>query len=246
MSYFFNEIQSKVYSKTFLKDVHVRLDYDLAHAGTSELVLFFQEKFSLSINDSGEFNEMTVNSEDGLIRFDFSFNHVEMTLRHPAYKSFDVALQWLPLMQDFMRVLNVEQISKLSISKYNELGFALPDRNIGISVIMREVFSQELLKAGDGNEDASDANFASMTRWEKFGRFGGDDDWNSVFSYEYGFSRKVTEPTKGCLTLKTIMESNGTSITIDALQGVMKEFNHILDRGFHWCVNKNIISKMEE
>ena len=111
---------------------------------------------------------------------------------------------------------------------------------------MKEVFSPELLKTDNRSEDTSDANFASMTRWEKFGRFSGEDDWNSVFSYEYGFSRRATEPTKGCLTLKTIMESNDTLITNDALEDVMKEFNYILDRGFHWCVNKNIVSKMED
>ena len=241
MSYTFNEIEKKIYPKTFLKDVHVRFDFDRANVDINKVVKFFNTRFNLSIDETQMFKELFVNSDDELINFDFTVEHVEVTLRHPAYKSFDFALKWLPWMKDYMQTLNINTVNKVYISKYNELGFTLQDNSIGVEVIMGEVFSKELLE----KMNAEKKDFSSMTRWEMFDSVRGDDEWNSIFSYEYGFSRRANELTKGCLTLKTIMESNDVSIELNKLDEVSIKFNDILDRGFHWCVSKSIIERME-
>lgn len=248
MSYNFKEIEKKVYPKTFLKDVHLRMDFENGQSVNSNFEGFFKKNFGLAIDTMSQFKGMAVNSDDGLIKFDFSLSHVELTLRHPAYKQFNFALQWVGVITDYLHLMGSKAVNKLTISKYNELGFSLP-KGVGVELVMQQVFSESMLSYGKdprGMLLSDKDSFESTSRWEKFGSFKGDDDLNSLFSFEFGFSRRATEPANGCLTLKTIIESRDVVIEIDTLRNVMCEFNDILDRGFHWCVNEGIIKKMEE
>lgn len=248
MSYNFKEIEKKVYPKTFLKDIHLRMDFNQGQSDDSKFEEFFKKNFTLPVEGMSKFQEMKVNSQDGLIKFDFSLSHVELTLRYPAYKQFDFALQWLGVISEYLNLLDAKTVNKLTISKYNELGFTLP-KGIGVEMLMQQVFSEDMLsfaKDSNGSLSSGKDGFQSTSRWEKFGSFEGNDELNSLFSFEFGFSRRATEPDKGCLTLKTIIESRDVTISTESLKDAMLEFNSVLDRGFHWCVTNSIIKKMEE
>lgn len=248
MAYSFEEIERKVYPKTFLKDVRVGLNFKGKCLDFDRLANFFATHFKITMDKGETFDGLTINSEDGLVRLEFAESSLEITMRHPAYREFGYALQWIPLMQDYLGQMSVCNITRLYVSKYNELGYVLP-QGIGPDVIMREVFSNEMLSFGGNGKcllDDEAPSFANITRWEKFGTFDGEDEWNSLFSFEYGFSRKTTEQNKGCLTLKTMVESRNACIAAGDIETVMIEFNKVLDRGFHWCVTGSIVKKMEE
>lgn len=248
MNYKFKSIDKKVYPKTFLKDVHLRLDFIKVQSVNSRLAGFFKKNFGLDVDAMPQSQNISVNSEDGLIKFDFSLGYLELTMRHPAYKQFNFVLQWLGIILEYLYVLGVENLKKTTLSKYNELGFALPP-GVGVELVMQQVFSNEILQYGrdaTGALDSGKDDFSRTSRWEKFGSFEGEDKWNSLFSFEFGFSRRATEPSNGCLTLKTIMESRDVDVKVDSLKDVLTEFNDVLDRGFHWCVTESIIRKMEE
>lgn len=248
MSYIFKNIERKVYPNTFLKDVHIRMNFEGNLQTGSGLEDFFQSNFNLSILDKLPFHGIVVNSQDGLIGFDFSLEHLILTLRYPAYKQFEFALQWLDLIKKYLELLNIVDINHLSISKYNELGYTLP-KGVDVESVMREVFSKEMLKFAEeenGSLTSEKDGFSSTSRWEKFGSFDGADVWNSAFNFEFGFYRQVTTPLSGKLTLKTSIESKDVLIKRDDIKSVLSAFNDVLDRGFHWCVSDSIIKKMEE
>lgn len=246
MGYIFEEIERKVYPKTFLKDVHIGLDFNGSMPDRQSAADFFENNFKLSLDADSEYSSVTVNSEDGLIKFDFSLTHIELVMRHPAYRKFELALKWVSLMTDYLNLMDVGSVGKLTMSKYNELEYAITDGGPGVETVMRQVFSSDMLTFGGVNAVDEEKNFENMTRWEKFGTFEGHDAWDSLFSFEYGFSKRATDPLRGCLTLKTIIESRNTVLATHELEDTMQSFNYILDRGFHWCVTKEIISKIKE
>ena len=246
MSYNFKEIEKKVYPKTFLKDVQILLEFDGCVGDVVTISEFIKSNFNLSVNGDLIYKGIVINTEDTLIKFQFEQNLLKLTMRHPAYKQFAFALRWMPIILSYLQIVHVDGVKRLAISKYNELGYTLSG-NIDVAEIMRQVFSDELLNQGESKEwEQERMTFVDMTRWEKFGSIEGNDQWNSAFSYEYGFCRKANSNNTGSLTLKTIMESKNVAIELTELENVMIAFNDVLDRGFHWCVNENIIKKMEE
>jgi hypothetical protein len=247
MNYPFKNIERKVYPKTFLKDVRIILDFNGNSVAEDSVAKFFESHFgSLKIDKGVEFKGMSVNSDDRLIKFDFGLSRLELVMRHPAYRTFDYALQWIPIIEDYLKSLKIDTVSKLTLSKYNELGYTLFQNSIGVDVIMQQVFSNEMMTFGGADFMSEKKTFANMARWERFGTFDGHDEWNSLFSFEYGFSRTATDRNKGCLTLKTTMETQECSIVISDIRKCLEAFNLVLDRGFHWCVTDGIVKKMEK
>jgi hypothetical protein len=247
MSYPFKNIEWKVYPKTFLKDVRIILDFKANVIVEDSFAKFLASHFGgLKIDKGVEYKGMSVNSDDGLIKFDFGLSRLELVMRHPAYRSFDFARKWIPVIEDYLKLLNVDSVFKLTLSKYNELGYTLPQTDIGVDVIMQQVFSNDMMTFGGVDFMSEKKTFENMTRWERFGTFDGHDEWNSLFSFEYGFSRTATDRNKGCLTLKTTMETKECSIAISEIRKCLEAFNLVLDRGFHWCVTEGIVKKMEE
>jgi hypothetical protein len=247
MNYPFKNIERKVYPKTFLKDVRITLDFNGKVDVGDAVAKFFDAHFGgLKMDKGVAYKGMAVNSEDGLIKFDFGLSRLELVMRHPAYRTFDFALKWMPVIEDYLKLLKIDSVFKLTLSKYNELGYTLPQTGIGVDIIMQQVFSNDMLTYGGVDFMSEKKAFANMTRWERFGTFDGRDEWNSLFSFEYGFSRTATDRNKGCLILKTTMETQECSMVISDIRKCLEAFNLVLDRGFHWCVTEGIVKKMEE
>lgn len=248
MSYNFREFERKIYPRTFLKDVHVKLLFDKPTSAVSGLADFFQEHFNIQLQGI-ESGHHTINSADGLITYIFAFDSVELIMRRPAYRDFSLTQHLMPTIKHYLEILGVIQINKMFISKYNELNYK-DEGGLDVVSIMKSVFSKEMLSFGSAETankyEIEKIDLSDMTRWEKFGTFSGDDSWNSLFNFEYGFSRRANDTSKGYLTLFTSIESNDQVLKVQDIDDVASYFNDILDRGFHWCVNENIIAKMKE
>lgn len=247
MNYPFKDIERNVYPKTFLKDVRIILDFKTNGSVEDSVASFFVSHFEgLQIEDGVEYRGMSVNSDDGLVKFDFGLSRLELLMRHPAYRTFDFALKWISIIEDYLKLLKADSVFKLTLSKYNELGYALPQTGIGVDVCMQQVFSNDILTFGGADVLAEKDKFTNMTRWERFGTLEGQDEWNSLFSFEFGFSRNTIDRNKGCLTLKTTIETQECNVAISNIRKCLEVFNTVLDRGFHWCVTEEIVNKMKE
>lgn len=243
MGYVFPNIKREIYSKTFLKDVRIKFGFCDCHQ-VPDLTSFFAREFQLKSKIDGNFSGVIINSNNSLVKFEFTPNCCSVRVRYPAYRSFESILQWVPKLNKFLSVLGVSSLKSLSICKYNELEYEMPNGiDAELKILIHNVFSDEICKIHHKQIQKAGANFNTVSRWEVCGDIKGGDEWNSSFRYEMGYSRKSTDLNKGLLTLRTTLEAiNPIVLPID---NVLWEFNSVLDAGFQWIIRKEIIDRMK-
>lgn len=249
MAYFFPSNHREIFPRTFLKDVYISFFFPETgqnQVDEDSLRALYAGTFGLDYGDGKKVPEsMEVRSQDELVKFVFDNRQVSLKMKFPAYKSFDFALRWLPVMCDYMASLGVDNVSRIEVGKYNELQYQLPAGGV-VSSAMKEIFSARLLGYGmesSASFDEESSKFDGLARWEKRVVVA-DDDGTSQLTIEYGFSEKDKQQNSGVLTLKTYMESTCKETAVGELRERVKDYNAVLDNAFMWCVGDGIISKM--
>ena len=243
MAYAFPEIEYTIYSKTFLKDVRLEFEFSCQKSDTivtSDISRFFSNSFNLNDITTEDIEKgFFVLSEDEQIKFDFDIEKVSVMMKCPTYKSFDLALSLVKVVKEYLDVLNVSTVSKITISKFDELEFK-NNKNYTILNVMKNVFHNNLMNSINDKDNL----FKGLVRWEKVLSFDGDDATNSNLFIEFGFSLRGTERQQGFLTLKTQIWS-GKSVEITEIETVLQDYNRIVDNAFHWCIRPEIINMMK-
>lgn len=240
MGYQFPQVPYKVYSKTFLKDVH--LVFKFATVYPNEILVtdakrFFETNFNgVKLKNVDLSEGVNIKSTDELVWFDFKWDKLTICMKSPMYKSFDLTLVVMEYALEFFKVIGITTVESLIFYKFNELSYNV-EKEVAVSSIMKQIFSSDLLKMMT-SEDVEAQK--SLSRWEKQISFDGDE---SRFVIEFGFSRTTKESNAGTLTLKTQIESKNT-IHVDDMEETLRKFNQVLDNAFHWCVLPQIIKEM--
>lgn len=245
MAYLFPNMEKQVYPKTFLKDVRVRFGFKKIKT-LPDLSGFFSAEFQLNgENVIGDEHVVTVNSNNGLIKFDFADEYCCVRMRYPAYCSFESLKQWLPKLFRYMSVLNVSSLDSLSICKYNELGYEIREGSgVRLANLLEPVFSEELRSRHAGQIDEAESNFETVSRWEACEHFFGNDSQNSSLFCEFGYNRKTSSINKGVLTLRLTIEI-ANSINLQTVDKLLAYLDQILFNSFCWCIDKDFIKKMK-
>mgnify|MGYP001108439992 CR=1 FL=1 len=244
MSFPFPEIERRIFSWTFLKDVSLVFEFQLSpeRVNPEALAILFKNVFSF---EGIAFNNiekgLSIQNGDKNIFFGFNRNNLTLKLRFPLYKEFGTALEWLPFIQKYLETLGVGELNQLSIVKYNELEYTLKSNNVDVSLAMREIFSKNLL---DEVYETDSKTFSSLNRWERKKSIE-DQDTQSRVNISYGFCEKDGTANTGALTLKTVVSTLAQSINVSELRERLNEMNHIIDRAFRWCVSDSIIMQMQ-
>lgn len=241
MGYPFPQVPHKVYSKTFLKDVHLVFKYATVHPDETmlaEVRRYYEESFRIKTENVDIAKDINIKSKDELIWFDFKWDELSICMKSPMYKSFELTLEVMEYALDFFKTIGVSVIEKVIFYKFNELSYNLA-KDVAVSEIMNQIFSKELLE----NMSAKDIESQKeLSRWEKIINY-----YNKInsFTIEFGFNRDAKENNSGSLTLKTQIESSFSSLSVNDIEFVLREYNQILDNAFHWCVRPDIVKKME-
>ena len=245
MAYSFPHVEIKVYPKTFLKDVRIGLLFskvpltDALQQLTSE---FFTNEFGLPNIKMEEMPKAaSVFSKDNLIRFVFGLSGVELSIKRGAYRSFVDTTRFLQIVYKYLSILNQETVSKIYFSKFNELGYEVKGDK-PVAEVMEGVFSENLLKTMTTRDRQTQKN---LSRWEKMVKYSGNDTTSSIFTIEYGFSKKPEGALVSSLSLKTLIESQ-VEIPSSKVHDVLTEYNQVLDNAFHWCVSNQVLNAMKK
>lgn len=245
MEYPFEPVEREIFPRTFLKDVRVALFYPEVEQGVidiGKLNSFYSKFRGVSINVEKIKEGIELTSEDESIKLRFSLSSVEVLLRTPSYKTFELALQFISVLNGFFEAMNIKLIKKLIVSKYNELRFQQPSAEYTIQKIMKGVYSEALIqKVLSGKEVLKD-----LTRWEKELKYDNSDETDTLFTIECGFSRRGVNGLNGILALTTRVETANNSFAIEKLAEKAISYNMILDSAFKWCVRDEIIDKMRQ
>lgn len=241
MGYTFPQVPYKVYTKTFLKDVHIIFKYSMVHPTDTILANtkhFYEEDFNVTTQDVDVAEGVYIKTKDDSLRFDFKWDSLTICMKSPLYKSIDLTIEVLRYALKFFKIIGVNTIEKLVFYKYNELAYNTT-KEIPVSKFMGEIFSKDLLD----NMTSEDIKAqVELSRWEKQIDF---DDKYSKFTIEFGFSRSDKESNTGSLALKTQIETENYTFPVDDIINTIKEYNQVLDNAFHWSVTKKIVKEME-
>lgn len=245
MEYPFKPVAREIFPRTFLKDVRVALFYPNVEQGsidTGKLHSFYSQFKGVDVNIEKIKEGIELTSEDESIKLCFSLSFVEVLLRTPSYKTFDLALQFLTVLNSYFEALNIKIINKLVVSKYNELRFQQPSAEYTIQKIMKGVYSEALIqKILSGKEVLKD-----LMRWEKELKYDNTEETDTLFTIECGFSRKGINGLNGILALTTRVETSKNFFKVGDLANKANMYNDILDSAFLWCVRDEIIEKMRQ
>ena len=116
MGYPFPQVPYKVYTKTFLKDVHLIFKYSMVHPNDTILTKvrqYYEEKFRITTQDVDVANNINIKSKDELIWFDFKWDELVIGMKSPMYKSFDLTLEVMEYAMEFFKVVGVSVIEKV-------------------------------------------------------------------------------------------------------------------------------------
>lgn len=239
MAYPFAPARREVFRKTFLR--HVLLHISFAPVGEAEgfadlLVRFVSERFKKDYGKDELKEEVGLVSEDETVGFLFSRDKAVLRLQYPGYKNFEMVLHLLPYLTDYVKAMGVKTPLTVSIIKFNELEFKIPNGKPDIDNAMRAIFSDELL----GNTVFNNGD----SRCEKDKHFE-DEESNSHIRLAYGFKLDDMDASKGSLVLKSTITKelpDLDSITNDNLYTL----NDLLDGAFQWCVKEEVLTNMRQ
>lgn len=242
----FPEIERKIYNWTFLKDVSLSILFNVNEKNIDEDAIsrFFKDNFKiaeLKKQALGTDRGIRIQSEDKCIGFDFSFSKIELKIKYPLYKEFNNILTWLPVIMKFLSIADVNEVAQLSIRKYNELVFFMPNGRGDIPLAMKEIFSSKLL-GENFNMDVK--SFSDLNRWERK-LVVEDDSEISKVNICFGFCEKDGLSSGNALTLSTSITTHNWPTGNGELQSRLEEMNLVIDRAFRWCVTDSIINKMQ-
>ena len=253
MAFVFPKQKREIFQKTFLKDINIFFGFEpieTEDCDAQKLVDFFSTEFSLEVDQEQLTSGVEIRSKDEQLRFSFGLGHTELKMKFPAYKSFEFALQWTQKMEKYLSVLGVSEITEIIIGKYNELQYKFRTGQMSsLGSAMKEVFSLDLLKCDFTDKDSFDneaLKFNGLARWEKRIVMNDEEISDIHFNIEYGFKKSETQDGEGVLTLKTSINKRASSISTNSIKSHMNNLNEILDDGFLWCVDGNIITQMRK
>lgn len=240
MAYPFNPADREIFKKTFLRDVVIFMSYapiDDRDSFVNGLVPFISEKFEKAVNKEEIKAGIGIISEDKYVSFYFSDDKTMLRMRYPAYKSFDMAVHWLPLLKEYLNTIGVSKSLAVTISKFNELNFEMQkDNPIDVNAAMHAIFSNNLL------ENAAFNNADSRCEKDKVLV---DEDSHTYIRLTYGFKKDDVKENKGSLIFKSAItyEFSGIEEITDIK---LRELNDLLDGAFQWSVNDAVILNMRQ
>lgn len=244
MTYKFKSVPRRVYPKTFLKDVQLSIFYpqqEICVEQKGNVIQFFKQTFGVPFDVSDLDKGIAVSSTDNQIKCEFTFSRLKLTIRQLRYKSFNfISGYWFDIFRQYLNIIDVKEVSKVFLSKYNELEFQRKEGQINAEELLNLVFSKDLLESSTTEMK----DFQNTVRWEAYGEIKGDDDTDSTFSYEYGYRINTENTTKGMVTLKTSVSSSEVHLTFEQVCEVLLYYNQILFDGYHWCVTESIVKNM--
>lgn len=249
MAYIFENVPRKVYPKTFLKDVQLSIYYSqfvVDENQALELTRFFNEEFKVNFKEA-DFNKgVALNTIDEKIRCDFGPDHLRLVIKHPRYKSFDfISDYWFAVFERLLSITGVSEVTRITLSKYNELEFQMTNGQTNVMDLLPYVFSKELLEtAAPDRNNVTESD--TTIRWEGRGSHLNIDNQGGTFYYEFGFRRNVEKPVNGMFTLKTTVSSVDMHFSFAQMCSQFRKYNQILFDGFHWCVTESIVKNMSE
>jgi len=253
MAFVFPKQNREIFQKTFLKDINISFGFEpieTVDCDAQKLVDFFSTEFSLEVDQEQLKYGVEIRSKDEQLRFSFGLEHTELKMKFPAYKCFEFALHWSRKMEGYLLALGVSEITEIIIGKYNELQYKFRTGPLSsLESAMEKVFSSDLLNYDftDGDSFGKEAlKFNGLARWEKRIVMNDGEIADTHFNIEYGFKKSETQDGEGVLTLKTSINKKAPSISTNSIKSHMKDLNEILDDGFLWCVNGNIITQMRK
>lgn len=246
MGYPFPNIKIKVYSKTFLKDVHIGVlfpEVPLSDDLQKSAGEFFAAEFGLPNVLMGEMPKaVSVFSKDDKIRFSFGLSRLGLRIKREAYRSFEDIAPLLNKTYKYLGVMGCQVVDKIIFSKYNELAYEAKQET-AVAEVMEGIFSADLLSSMTKRDRQVQK---SLSRWEKVIHAKGDDDTDSFFTIEYGFIKKPEGVEGSSLTLKTLIESQKSEIPVSSIPRVLTDYNQVLDNAFHWCVSDIVLNEMKK
>lgn len=239
MAYPFASARREVFKKTFLR--HVLLHISFTPVGEDEnftdlLASFVSKRFKKEYGKDELKEEVGLISDDKTVGFLFSRDKTVLRLQYPGYKNFEMVLHLLPYLKEYIATMGIKAPLNVSIIKFNELEFKIPNGMPDIDNAMRAIFSDTLL----GNTVFNNGD----SRCEK-DKYFDDEDSNSHIRLTYGFKLDDMDSSKGSLVLKStitkeLLDLDG--ITDDNLNAL----NDLLDGAFQWSVKEDVLTNMRQ
>lgn len=239
----FPESERRIYPKTFLKDVRLRLFFKETDRKSSKSILdFFNHHFGSTIDFEELKGGVLFKSNTDPISVTVHVNCIEIMISRPLYKRFAQIREWLPKMLEYISAFGADKVDRICIIKYNELDFTHVQKDFPVANVMKAVLNNNLISI----VEESDFNkFNSLTRWEKMLKFDNVNDGLYEAAIEFGFRQKpVPEKLSGSITLKTLVSSHH-DYNLDVVDNRIIDMNNVLDDIFHWSVSQSIIDKMK-
>ena len=245
MAYPFKKVPHCEYNRTFLKDVRVAVGYPAVDASVvnKEQLHSFFSKFKGANIDVDIFlskKNISLFSNERDVEFLFTLDYAEAKLTTPFYSTFERAMPYWLLLQDYMRALGVTHITGLVERKYSEFSFKSDNDNYKIKDVMSEVFSSDLMDKIPQNTSFKELNSFEKNWYET------DEESSTTFNVVFGFKKTDTSIKDDHLTLVTTVERmrNSEAITIENYPTLINRYNEVLFQAFHWCVRGEIINHM--
>lgn len=239
MAYPFAPARREVFKKTFLR--HVLLNISFAPVGEGKdfadgLARFVSERFGKSVREDEMKEEIGLISDDKTVSFLFSQGRTALRLQYPVYKNFEMVLHLLPYLTDYVKTMGVKLPLTVSIIKFNELAFKIPNGKPDIDSAMHAIFSNELL--GDTVFNNGDSRCEKDKHFE-------DEATHSHIRLTYGFKLDDMDSSKGSLVLKSTITKE-----LPDLNGITDEnlyaLNDLLDGAFQWSVKEDVLINMRQ
>lgn len=239
MAYPFAPARREVFKKTFLRHVLLHISFEPV-GGVDDfadlLARFVSERFKKVIDEDELKEEVGLISDDKTVGFLFSREKSVLRLQYPGYKNFEMVLHLLPYLTDYVKAMGVMSPLTVSIIKFNELEFKIPNGKPDIDSAMRAIFSKDLL----GNTVFNNGD----SRCEKDKHFE-DEATLSHIRLTYGFKLNDMDSSKGSLVLKSTITKE-----LPDLDGITDEnlyaLNDLLDGAFQWSVKEEVLTNMRQ
>lgn len=239
MSTIFGNIERKVYAKTFLQQVDVRLEYPAIKQDAitdGDVESFFKNHFDVGASSSVLLeDDVFLKDDQKQLAFLFSADAAMVCVGHLNYRSFyDSVLPNVYHIKDFVFNLLKQEGVVSYIRKVNVFTF---ENNADLSedefsaVLYDNVFSPDFLNVTP-TRDVSEVNGKTTTVQLRV--------VENVFFMTYIIPR---ENGKYSLFLETILKAEADRLS---LESELERMNNLLYNAFHWSVGKNIITVMNK